>query len=294
LAVGLLKRLAALPYHWQLALGRGCGRLFGRLAPYRRRIARINLTRCFPERSPTQIEQLLSDHWAALGIGLFETALAWWGSDPQIRRLGQVSGVEHLDQALAQGRGVILLTGHFIPLELGARFITLHRPFHALYRPHKNPLFETLMRHERERRSRLPPLTRDDMRGLLRGLRRGQAVWYAPDQNLGPKYSVVAPFFGIPTLTVSATARLARISGAPVVPYFPQRLPGRAGDRVTIFPALAQFPSGDDTADARRINQLIEGWIRQAPEQYLWVHRRFKKGPPGYDNFYQPSGRPAR
>lgn len=286
LGLGLIKIMAALPFHWQLSLGRRIGHWLGKIARRRRRIASINLNLCFPEKSLTQRATLLEEHFAALGIGLFETAMAWWTPDSKLRGLARIEGAEHLDQALARGKGVILLTGHFTTLELGARFITWRQPFHALYRPHKNPLYEAVMRRERERRSRLPPLPREDLRGLLRAFKQGRAIWYAPDQNHGMRNSVFVPFFGIPTCTITATSRLAALSGAAVVPYFPRRLPGAAGYEVVILPALEDFPSGDVVADTRRINELLEHYIRRAPEQYLWVHRRFKTRPPGQLHFY--------
>ena len=144
------------------------------------------------------------------------------------------------------------------------------------------------MFRERQRRSGQPPLGREDLRGLLRAFKRGQAVWYAPDQNHGIRNSVFVPFFGIPTCTITATSRLAALSGAAVVPYFPRRLPGAAGYEVVILPALEDFPSGDVTADTGRINALLEQYIRSVPEQYLWVHRRFKTRPPGRPNPYSP------
>jgi KDO2-lipid IV(A) lauroyltransferase len=291
LGVNAMKLTAALPYSWQASLGQGVGRLFGMLAGYRSHIAAVNLSLCFPELSDQERRQLLRDHFAALGVGALETALAWWGPDEKVRPLGEVCGIEHLDAALARGRGVILLTGHFVHLELGARFITLHRPFHAMYRPHRNPLFDAIMRRERERRSRLPPIDRVDLRSLLRGLKQGHAVWYAPDQNYGPRNSILTPFLGVPALTVTATSRLARMTGAAVVPYLPERLPDNAGFRVTVLPALEDFPSDDDAADALRINRLIEDWVRRAPEQYLWVHRRFKKGPPELGDIYRRPGK---
>lgn len=281
-----MKLMATLPFHWQLALGGWIGCRVGRLATRRRRIAETNLTLCFPEWSLTQREAVLDAHFASMGIGLFETAMAWWAPDEKLRGLAHVEGVEHLEQAMARSKGVILLTGHFTMLELGARFITWQQSFHAMYRSHKNLLYETVMRRERERRSGLPPLPHEDLRGLLRAFKRGRAVWYAPDQNHGLRNSLFVPFFGVPTCTLTATSRLAALSGAAVVPYFPRRLPGTAGYEVVILPALENFPSGDMAADTRRINELLEEHIRQAPEQYLWVHRRFKTRPPGQPSLY--------
>lgn len=188
---------------------------------------------------------------------------------------------------MARGKGVILLTGHFTTLELGARFITLLQPFpHAMYRPHKNPLYEAIQRRQREARSRMPPLPHEDLRGLLRAFRRGNAVWYAPDQNHGLRNSVFVPFFGVPACTLTATP-----AGDPE---------WRGGGTLSCaacrmqpvmnwsLPALEQFPSDDPVADATRINALLEQHIRQAPEQYLWVHRRFKTRPPDQISPYAP------
>ena len=287
LGLGLMKLMASLPFRWQLALGGQTGRWLSKIARRRRRIAEINLELCFPTLSPIERSHLLEAHFTALGIGLFETAMAWWAPDDKLRGLARVAGAEHLTAALARGNGVLLLTGHFTMLELGARFITWHQPFHAMYRSHKNPLYERVMRRESERRSRLPPLPHEDSRGLLRPFKKGEAVWYAPDQNHGIRNSVFVPFFGVTACTVMATSRLAGLSGAAVVPYFPRRLPGAAGYEVVILPALSDFPSENIEADTQRINELLEHYIRQAPEQYLWVHRRFKTQPPGIPSPYQ-------
>lgn len=267
------------------------GRLFGAVNRYRRHVISVNLSLCFPELSAAQREDLVKRHCAAVGTAFFELAMAWWGSDKKVRPLGRVEGIEHLRQAVARGKGVILLTGHFTTLEMGARFITFHQAFHAMYRPHNNPLYESFMRRERERRSGLPPLPRQDIRGMIRALRLGRVVWYAPDQGHGKKNSLFVPFFNVPALTLGATARLAKITGAAVVPYFPERLPGTAGYQVTILPALKDFPSDDVEVDTLRINQLMEEWIRKVPEQYLWVHRRFKKRPKNFPKVYRGKSR---
>lgn len=286
LALGLMRLLSLIPVAWQWWLGRALGHLFAAVARYRSRIAQVNIRLCFPELSLQQQQTLLRNHFAALGIGLFETALAWWGPDARIEKLVHREGMVHLERALAQNKGVILLTAHFVHLELGARFIALQQPFHALYRPHRNPLFDAFIYRKRLHHAQLAPITRKDMRGLLRSLKNGHVVWYAPDQNYGPKHSVLAPFFNVSTQTITATSRLARLSGAPVVPYFVERLAGQVRYRLTVLPPLEDFPSANLTADAARINGLIEAWVRRAPEQYLWIHRRFKNGAAGLENVY--------
>lgn len=264
-----------LPIRVQFALGAALGALAGRLLAGRRHVVRVNLALAFPELDEAARERLVDRHFRDLGIGVFETALAWFAPDWRLRGLGEVDGLEHLDAAQADGHGVLLLTGHFTTLEIGARFLCLaQRPFHAMYRPYANPVMDYLMHGWRERRSGLPAVPRDDLRQIVRALRNGHAVWYAPDQALDMRLSVIAPFMGAPARSLTATARLAQMGRARVVPYFPQRLAGRY--RITFFPAMEDFPSGDEVADATRVNRLVEAGVRQAPSQYFWVHKRYK------------------
>jgi KDO2-lipid IV(A) lauroyltransferase len=285
LAAGLLWSTTRLPYAWQLAIGRGLGRLIQRLARERRRIALTNISLCFPERSEREHHRLLDAHFASLGIALVETALGWWGSDRRLGKLATLTGLEHLQTALRQGRGAILLSAHFTTLEIGGRLLSLHTPFHVLYRSHKNPVIETLQRRSRRRRFE-KAIPRNDPRAMLTSLKQNRPVWYAPDQDHGIDNSLFVPFFGIPAATLTATSRLARASGAPVVPFFQRRLPGTRGYELTLLPALKDFPGEDIEQDTRRIMNLIETRIRQQPEQYLWVHRRFKTRPPGEPPVY--------
>jgi KDO2-lipid IV(A) lauroyltransferase len=285
LAAGLLWGVTRLPFVWQLAIGRMLGRVSLALAKDRRGIALTNLALCFPELTEGERRRLLEAHFASLGIGLVETALSWWGSDRRLRKLATLTGLEHLQAALRQGRGAILLSAHFTTLEIGGRLLSLHAPFHVLYRSHKNPVIETLQRGARRRRFE-KAIPRDDLRGMLASLKQNRPVWYAPDQDFGSENSVFVPFFGIPAATLTATSRLARVSGAPVVPFFQRRLPGARGYELTLLAALEGFPGEDVEQDTRRITNLIEARIRLQPEQYLWVHRRFKTRPAGEPPMY--------
>ncbi len=277
---GLLRLVILLPYRWQMRTGRLIGRLAQRLARQRRHIAEVNLALCFPEQTPAQRHALLKAHFASLGCGIVETALCWWGREKPLADITRVIGLEHLAAAQTQGRGVILLSAHFTTLELGGRLLAMRTPFHVLYRQHKNPLFESVMRKSRERRFD-KAIARDDMRGLLTSLKAGMPVWYAPDQNHGGSQSVFAPFFGVQASTLVTPSRLARISGAAIVPFYQARLPDDKGYLLTLCPALDDFPSDDPVQDATRLNTLLESVIREMPEQYLWVHRRFKTRPEG-------------
>ncbi len=280
LMFGSLWLVTRLAFSWQMAIGSTIGTLALRLAGRRRHIAAVNLRLCFPEKTDAERERLLKRHFEALGKGVVETALCWWGRPAQLRPKVRLLGLEHLHQASDRGRGVILLSAHFTTLELGGRLLALHTPFHVLYRQHKNPLFQTVMHRARRRRFERA-IARDDTRALLASLKAGMPVWYAPDQNHAGPQSLFAPFFGIQASTLTATARLARLSSAPVVPFFQARLPGSQGYLLLLCPALEGFPGDDLEQDTARINRLIESVIREIPEQYLWVHRRFKTRPAG-------------
>lgn len=285
-----LRAGATLPYRWQVAIGRRIGRVLHASMGRRRRIASTNVGLCFPALSPAERDRLVAATFESVGIALFEVATAWWGTERRLHALGRVEGLEHLDAALARGRGVILLSGHFTTLEIGARLLHLHRPFRPMYRPTRNPLWDHVMRGARERHVERA-LDRRDVRGTLRALRANEAVWYAPDQDYGREHSVFVPFFGVTAATITATARLAAISGAAVVPFFQFRLPGADGYVATVYPALEGFPSGDVPADAARVNRIIEERVRAHPDQYLWTHRRFKTRPPGEEGVYREGRR---
>ena len=274
-----------LPYRAQLWLGAGLGRLLAWLIPRRRRIAARNLELCFPELDPAQRATLLQQHYRNLGIGVFETGIAWWWPDRRFQRLLRFEGLEHL-QNLGD-RGALLLSPHLTSLEIGCSAISLKLCLDGMYRPNNNPVLDYVQRQGRERRvqtGRARP--RDDLRGILKALRQGRILWYAPDQDYGPRRSIFAPLFGHAAATVTATARLAAKTGAAVLLYtYFRRADGR-GYHIRVYPPLAAFPSGDDLTDATRINRLVEHCIRQCPAQYLWVHRRFKTRPPGQASLY--------
>lgn len=285
IALGLARLICALPIRWQQALGAALGRLVGRILASRRRIVRINLRLCFPALDEATVRTMTMAHFEALGIGLFEAMQCWFVSDRRLQPFVEVVGIEHLDAAQADGHGVLLLTGHFTTLELAARAVRMTgRGFHAMYRPADNVFVDWWMRRMRELRSGLAALPKDDLRALVRALRAGGAIWYGPDQTLEVPGALFVPFFGVPALTLTATSRLAQMGRARVVPFFPERIDGRY--RITVQPALEDFPSGDDAADAARVNALLEDAIRKCPEQYFWTHRRFKHRPPGVPDPY--------
>ncbi len=249
-------------------------------------IARRNIQLCFPEKSPSEQKKLLQSHLFSVAMGIIEMAMSWWLDNDTLQQQVHIIGKEHLQNALAQNKGVLLITGHFTTMELCAHTLALSIPFDAMYRPVKNALMDAVVKHARE--TRIPHTTifsRDNMRMLLRCLHNKRAVWYAPDQDYGLKQGIYVPFFSIPAATITSTAKIANKTGALVVPYFPQRLPDHSY-QITLLPALDNYPSNDPYQDALRINQLIETYIRKAPEQYLWLHRRFKTHPDGKNTLY--------
>jgi len=284
LMLGSLWLAARLPRTLRLRLGNLIGRVIMRISRHRRHITEVNLQLCFPQLSEAEREAMLRHHFESAGMMLIEMAMSWWLPDRALQGIADVEGLEHLEQAQADGSAVILLGAHFTTLEIGTRLWTQAFHFNVMYREHKNPLIEAVMRRARER-SFERAIKRDDVRGMLRSLKQGVPVWYAPDQNYGREHSVFAPFFGIPAATIGATSRLAKLSGAKVVPISYQRL-GDGRYRLYMEPALENFPSDDLQADATRINGVIERQVRETPAQYLWLHRRFKTRPEGEPGVY--------
>ena len=283
IGIGLLRLTSLLPWEEKQALARGLAWLVWHLAPIRRRVVLINLRLCFPAKTEAEVRTLARAHYGALALGLFETCAAWW-SDPGEWPPHRILGGEHLRQAMDRGHGVILLTAHFTTLELCARLMSATFPVGALYRDPNNPVIAHLMRGQRERHTSIA-VHFDDLKGLIRALRAGHAMWYAPDQGKRTKLSEILPFFGVPAVTNTATSKLAQMTGAPVVPYFGRR-EADGSYTLTLLPALDNFPTADSAVDAVRINRLIEEYVRLAPEQYFWVHKRFKARGEGYPDVY--------
>lgn len=283
--IGLLRVLALLPFPWVVALGGALGALMRLVAVRFVRTARRNLELCFPELDREARERLLRRHFASLGIALLEVPLAWWSPAARIARLAHVEGREHLEAAKAHGRGVILLTAHFTPMEMAGRVLTTVTPVGFLYRPTKNEVLAYALEHFRAAYGG-HGIPYDDIRGFIGALRNRECVWYAPDQSYRKKGAEMVRLFGIPAATNTLTSRLARVTGAPVLPYFLQRLPGTQGYRAVIHPPLEDFPSDDAVADTERFNHMIEAQVRLVPEQYLWIHRRFKGLSEDYPDYY--------
>jgi KDO2-lipid IV(A) lauroyltransferase len=287
--LGILRLLALLPYSWLVRTGEAVGMLMRRLPLQFIGTARRNMELCLPEMDAREREKLLTRHFRSLGVALMEIPFAWWADPRTIDGIVKIEGREHIESALQRGKGVILLTAHFTPLEMGGRILARVAPVKFLYRPTKNEVIARFLSRCRKRHGG-DPIARDDIRTLITALKRNECVWYAPDQCYRKKGAEMVPLFGIPAATNTLTSRLARMTGAAVLPYFFERLPGTQGYRAVIHPPLENFPTDSPAADTARFHRLIEAQVRNVPEQYLWIHRRFKGLTADYPDYYSRHG----
>ncbi len=286
LGVGTIWLIARLPQRALMWLGRRLGALLLRVPSARRRIAAANIALCFPELDAAARAALVDANLRDIGLMLVEFALGWMGSGRRMANIPtRIEGLQHLEAARAQGKGVLLVGGHFSHLELCARLVSQRIRIAGMYRRMDSAVFEWVVL-----RARLDyadaMFEKDDIRGTVKYLRGGGTLWYAPDQDMRSKDTVFVPFFGVPAATITATHHLARMSGALVIPFFHRRLPGNEGYALRLGAPLDGFPGTDAETDTARVNACIEQMVREAPEQYLWVHKRFKTRPPGAPAIY--------
>jgi KDO2-lipid IV(A) lauroyltransferase len=287
LGLAALWLVVQLPYRALLQLGRWLGLGMYRVASERRRVAARNLQLCFPHMPPVERKRLLKENFASTGIAFFEMAMSWWWPQARLARLAHIEGLEHLQAAQRDGEGAILMALHFTTLEIGAALLGQRHTIDGMYREHRNALFDFVQRQGRERHN--PDslaVEREDVRAMIKLLRKGRAIWYAPDQDYGAKQSIFVPLFGIEAATVTATTHFARLGKARVIPFTQRRLEDGSGYRLVLHPPLPGFPGESEAADALRINQWVEQAVTECPEQYLWAHRRFKSRPAGAPKLY--------
>jgi Kdo2-lipid IVA lauroyltransferase/acyltransferase len=278
LGLGLLRLTCLLPCRMQLGIGKWLGRIAHRFARERRAISRRNIELCFPELSPAERNALALRHFESLGMSIIELGLGRWASDKRLLAMTRIEGAEHIRQATDRGVGVILLSAHFTTLEISGRVLSLNSPpFDAVYRKNRSEFMTEILRTNREKSAR-GTIEKNDIKSMIRSLREGTPVWYAPDQSYNRKQSALLPFFGVPSMTNTATGTLARLGKAVVVPFFPRRLP-EGGYVLTILPPVEGIPSKDPIEDTKKYLEILEDQIRLCPEQYYWVHRKFKNRP---------------
>ncbi|HVB49816.1 MAG TPA: lipid A biosynthesis acyltransferase [Burkholderiales bacterium] len=282
---GLMWLAHFLPLDLLAALGNALGAVAFWLIPERRHVARVNLARCFPDMVPAARELLVRAHFRAFMRALVEHALWWWAPRERIERLVRLEGMEHL-RAL-RGQPVILLMPHFVGLDAVATRLSFEIDGAGVYAKQKDPLYERLLARGRNRFGRNRLISRQDgVRAAIRAIRDGYPLFYLPDLDFGPRDAIFVPFFGVPAATVTGASRLARITGAKVLPLVARMLPGGGGYVGTIHAPWADFPSEHVAADTRRVSAFIEQRVLEMPEQYLWLHKRFKTRPPGEARFY--------
>ena len=280
-----MRTVILLPFAWQLKLGKALGRAARLVAPARRRVAERNVAVCFPALSAAQRSSLVRDHFAALGASFMEMSMGWFGPEHAVRSRVQIEGEQHLVAALAKGNGVILYSAHFTTFEFfWPALAPLCPRLCAMYKWQRNPVMNKMMNEGRGRNfDRLFP--KDNVREMLKNLAENAVVWYASDQSYIGKGSALIPFFNEPAMTNTAISRIANASGAVVLPYFCRRLPDDSYV-ASIGAPLEGLPSDDEQHDTRRLTSLLEDYIRLCPEQYLWVHQRFKGRPAPLPDIY--------
>ena len=287
LGLALLWLLHCLPLAAQAAIGNLFGSLLYRVIGRRRKVALTNLRLCFPELTEAERIALAKAHFRVLTRSLLERAMLWWASPKRLQRMIRVEGEEHLLRLEADGRPVLVLGPHFVAIEAGGLFLSIKRSMAVIYSRQSNAIIDRVLFKGRSRFHSPAVLARQDpIRTVIKVLRSGRPFHYSPDMDYGRRDAVFVPFFGVPTATVTSLSRLARISGAAVLPCTTQILPGGRGYIVRIEPPWENYPTDDVEADTRRMNAWLEDRIRQMPEQYYWVHKRFKTRPDGAPDLY--------
>jgi len=288
LSIGGMAFVAKLPRRVTLWLGKAFGQLLYFFAFSRRHITTINIGLCFGGLSQEDKETLIHDTMIDNGVGLLELCIAWF-NPKQIRpEMVEIIGEQYLIDAIKEGKGVILVGAHYTTLDLGGVLMSLYHKVGVMYRANKNPLFDLVMKNSRARFC-AEVIERGDMRSVIRFLKKGGVMWYAPDQDYGRANSVFAPFFGIEAATINVIPRLVKINDSPVLILGHHRTADGKGYVVSISKPLENFPSGDEVADATTINSELENQIRKHPAQYMWLHRRFKTRPEGEARLYPRS-----
>lgn len=287
--IGLLWLAHFLPNRAVAAIGGAVGAVLFWLIPERRRVTRVNLAKCFPALPPAERERLARAHFRAFCRAAVDHALLWWAPRARIERLVRIEGLAHLRAAMAKpgGAPLILLVPHFVGLDAGATRLACEIDATSMYSRQKDARVDALLNRGRSRFGDQRNFPRQDgIRPVLACMREGRPLYYLPDQDYGPRESIFVPFFGVSAATTPGLSRIARVARAKVLPCVTRMLPGGAGYELRIEAPWDNFPTDDLAADTRRMNAYIEQRIAEMPEQYNWMHKRFKTRPEGEAGFY--------
>lgn len=273
-----------LPLAAQAAIGNALGWVLYWLIAERRRVTRINLAKCFPQLSGRERERLSQAHFRIFVRSFLERGILRWSSPGRLRELVRIEGIENL--MAVEGRPVILLAPHFVGVEAGGLVLAMDRKMVTMFSRQKDPAFDAFLYTYRTRFGGLAVSRQEGYRKAMRQIRNGWPYYYMPDLDFGPKRSIFVPFFNVQAATVTGLSYIARLTKATVVPCVTRILPGGRGYAMQIYPAWRDFPSGDEAADTRRMMAFIEERVLEMPEQYFWLHKRFKTRPAGEAGFY--------
>lgn len=273
---GLLWLVSRLPFNAQLGLGRALGISLYYLLPSRRHVTLTNIALAFPHLSATERIELAKENYRHVGMSLAEMATFWFRPTEWFIHRIQLQGKQHLADAMAEGKGVVLLQAHFTLVDFSASIMCQDYQAYAVFAKAKNQLFGSMLRYRRERYMQAMIENRD-IRSMIKLLKKGALIWYSPDQTVAPSHGgIEVEYFGQPALTTPGTARIAAMTGARVIPMVPTRHSIDGTYSITFYPPLA-LPDDDHTAATREVNSVFETQVRQQPEQYFWMHKRFKK-----------------
>lgn len=286
IGLGFMRAVSWLPLPLIALVGGALGMLLYALHAGRRRVVHVNVRLCFPQLSPRAQARIARKQFRAFGQTLLDIGISWWSSEARLRRLTRFRGREHYDNALRENKNIILLAPHFLGLEYGGIRLSIERPMVTVFRHPVNKLLSVVMERARSRFYLRLVEHIQSFTALVKQTKKGVPLYYLPDQDAGLRQSVFAPFFGVPAATFVVLPRLAKMTDAVVIPCVTRQLSWGRGYEIEFRPPLKNFPSGDALADTTRMNQEIEAAVREMPEQYFWLHKRFKTRPKGEANFY--------
>ncbi|MBI3571338.1 MAG: lipid A biosynthesis acyltransferase [Gammaproteobacteria bacterium] len=286
IGLGFMRVVSWLPLPLIAAVGGALGMLLYALHAGRRRVVQVNVRLCFPELSPGAQARVARKHFRAFGQTLLDIGISWWASESRLKRLTRFRGHEYYEQALRENKSIILLVPHFVGLETGGMRLSIDRPMVTVFRHPVNKLVSAVMGRARARFQMQLVEHNKPLTAVVRQVKAGSPLYYLPDQDAGLRQSVFAPFFGVPAATFVVLPRLAKMTDAVVIPCITRQLPQGRGYEIEFRLPLKNFPTGDAVADTTRMNREIEAAVREMPEQYFWLHKRFKTRPKGEKNFY--------